>query len=324
MVWKQTNDSHLEAPTILIDGGHDVKRPDLTALTWDPVFSERAWRVLAPMLGAHVEALPLSHKKWRYYAVHVLLHENCLDLKKSTVVPHAKNPKLFGVQHPVFLQNFKPQGAMFRIFGDVYGKAYVTEEFVRAVEVNALLGGKFEQVFPELPPEPEPPPVCEEMEEPPYTGAPNEYGPLDPARLKNLEKTIGQPLPDDLRNYLVANNGGCPKDHDLWLPRKRRPSGMVHTVFGLHNGPKYQRLDSIWEEYKKHMLAGLLPFADDGGGNFYCIQLKGRDRGKIYGWNHEDGYAETPRKAHFDFVANSFTEFLSFLKPPRRLTRSKA
>src|SRR5436853_6401190 len=61
----------------------------------------------------------------------------------------------------------------------------------------------------------------------------------------------------------------------------------MHHTLGLHEGPNYFRLDKTYEVYRGRMPDSVISFADDPGGNAYCIAISGKDRGKVYFWDHE-------------------------------------
>jgi hypothetical protein len=57
---------------------------------------------------------------------------------------------------------------------------------------------------------------------------------------------------------------------------------------------------------------GLVPFADDGGGDYMCLDYRNKPEapGVVY-WAHERGKHDSVFP-----LANSFSEFLDILQPP--------
>ncbi len=60
------------------------------------------------------------------------------------------------------------------------------------------------------------------------------------------------------------------------------------SFYGIHDGPKVDRLDSACEVYDERIPADLIPIADDANGNAICIGWTGEREVKIYFWDHED------------------------------------
>jgi cell wall assembly regulator SMI1 len=138
----------------------------------------------------------------------------------------------------------------------------------------------------------------------------NQFGALDEMRLVRFEKEIGHRLPADYRAFLLAHNGGRPNPSDFFFPGERDAFDTLHHTYGLHDGPDYFRLDIAYESHKEFIPTTLVPFADDPGGNAYCIGIAGKHSGKVYFWNHEMAWSPEGLR----LLANSFTEFLQSLK----------
>jgi hypothetical protein len=71
----------------------------------------------------------------------------------------------------------------------------------------------------------------------------------------------------------------------------------------------------------------MIPIADDGGGNQICLGIKGKERGKVYYWDHhnewdEQDYLEDygepmPPEVKFQnvyLIAKSFEDFIQRLE----------
>lgn len=80
-----------------------------------PVFSQRAWDVLGPLLADVVEALPIKHPSGKaYYAINVLQVVDCLDRKRSQL-EFSSSGKVMGVEKYVFDPKRLPPFHMFKI-----------------------------------------------------------------------------------------------------------------------------------------------------------------------------------------------------------------
>jgi hypothetical protein len=139
----------------------------------------------------------------------------------------------------------------------------------------------------------------------------NAFGPVEPARLRAFEARIGAALPEDYRAFVLAHNGGCPVPCDFLISAAEGESSLHHT-YGLHDGPAYLRLDDALDSYGPQLPEGLLPIADDPGGNAICLGLVGAARGRVYFWDHETG-SEPPSWGDVIEMAPSFTAFCAGL-----------
>jgi hypothetical protein len=274
------------------------------------MFNLKAWSVMQPLIGEHVEALPINLPKRAYFIIHSLVEEDCIDWSRTKHSVRSDGLMVCSGD-PTLREDFVPRAHIFRIRGDVL-HCFVTPQFVEMAESHGLRGARFDELGK---PEPEPTRYCEVPPKVPHTGTANEFGTLEEPVLAQFETQIGFKLPEDYRSHLLAKNGGIPYESDVWLPGEDEPCAQVRGAFGLHNGPEEWRLDYNYQFYKQHMLRGMLPIADDVGGNLFCIVLHGRERGRIYVWDHEM-QVDRPAKRNYDFLANSFTEFLNMLRPP--------
>lgn len=141
----------------------------------------------------------------------------------------------------------------------------------------------------------------------------NKYGTLDPKRLQSFEASLKGSLPDDYREYLMANNGGEPVPGSF---RFNHNASEVHGQFyGLHDGPAEYRLDSVLNVARGRIPSHLLPIAGDPFGNEVCIAIKGKVFGKVFFWDHELAGARAlfeVRRATSE-IASSFSDFLAGL-----------
>jgi hypothetical protein len=139
--------------------------------------------------------------------------------------------------------------------------------------------------------------------------APNEYGALSEDRVSEFERLIGHPLPASYRSFLLEYNGGCPKRCCITFPRSEKIWNIVNTVYGLHSGPRHARLDEALRAYSDFIPNTRLPFADEPGGNAYCIGITWQNYGRVYFWDHE----ANPGDDAVLLLADSFAEFLDSL-----------
>jgi hypothetical protein len=114
-----------------------------------PVFSQRAWDILSPLVQEGVEHLPLIHPSGEvYYAINVLELIDCLDLTKTKLTRNEACGEVWvsSIQTYKFKKRMLKGKHMFKIPETKGLEAYVLDEFKQAVETNGLLGMKFVQV----------------------------------------------------------------------------------------------------------------------------------------------------------------------------------
>lgn len=142
----------------------------------------------------------------------------------------------------------------------------------------------------------------------------NKYGRLEEKKLIKFEKNIGGILPDDFRSFILEHNGGKPIPSSFKISEKQGDD-HIHHMLGLHNGPSYYRIDDKWKVYKNRMPATLIPFADDPFGNAICVGISGKDKGKVFFWDHENegNKSEQPFYGNIQIIAESFQNFLNGL-----------
>ncbi|HTL28110.1 MAG TPA: SMI1/KNR4 family protein, partial [Tepidisphaeraceae bacterium] len=86
----------------------------------------------------------------------------------------------------------------------------------------------------------------------------------------------------------------------------------VHQFFSMFYGQLGTRLEDVYKDLvlTDGILPGrLIPFADDSGGDFYCIISSGPDAGAIVIFRGE--YLENDRSRAFERIAKSLPEFIN-------------
>ncbi|HEV7406713.1 MAG TPA: SMI1/KNR4 family protein [Chthoniobacteraceae bacterium] len=144
--------------------------------------------------------------------------------------------------------------------------------------------------------------------------------PLPVPVLLALEEGIGERLPEDYREFLIACNGGSLGGR-LWFYKAGSvlPDAAPHHVGGLRPEPPFSLLARL------HALHGRIPIdlmwiMDDAFGNAICLGVAGELHGRVYFWDHEkepaagawDGRLDTA--VNVRLLAGSFTEFVAGLE----------
>jgi hypothetical protein len=88
----------------------------------------------------------------------------------------------------------------------------------------------------------------------------------------------------------------------------------VRTTFTLDDGDRSEQLDFVYELVGDVMPAGTLPFAEDWGGNLYCLLLSGSRAGQVVWWGHERDDGDDSVEP----VAPSVTAYYESLVPDMR------
>jgi cell wall assembly regulator SMI1 len=133
---------------------------------------------------------------------------------------------------------------------------------------------------------------------------PNPYGCLNVERLEKFENDIGVTLPMDDREFLLEYNGSLFLKKLFHISLAQGDS-LIHHVYGLHDGPAYMRLDTIREIFRGRIPVALISIADDEGGNQICIDIRGKQVGSIYFWDHETN--------ELFFLSPTFNKFVECL-----------
>jgi hypothetical protein len=145
----------------------------------------------------------------------------------------------------------------------------------------------------------------------------NPYGATSPEAIAQFEARRGVLLPAEYKAFLLESNGGSPTPNVFLVPGWHGKGNSVMYFYGIHEAEKVDRLDSACDTYDERIPADLIPIAYDANGNAICIGWKGKRKGKIYFWDHEDELDENG-----DFVqdyrnvfllADSLQEFLDSL-----------
>src|ERR1700759_5711864 len=129
-------------------------------------------------------------------------------------------------------------------------------------------------------------------------------------RIENLEDALGARLPAADRDFLQSHR-----------EERSRPVQVVSTnpdywdvgqIFEIGDAESYLQVDGCYELVGDVRPDGMLPVAEDQGGNFYLLDCRmGPSTGAVYWWNHEQELGED----RVELVAKSFPEFLAALFP---------
>ena len=128
----------------------------------------------------------------------------------------------------------------------------------------------------------------------------DDHRPATEQDIMHFQMGLAAVLPDDYCEFLLRFNGGYPEPVGLGN------GSLVNAFFGFCQ--KSHCLQCNYYIHRTVFPFGIIPIADDPGGNIICIVLSKPDHGKILFWDHEQGDADS-----FSILADSFSTFLDSL-----------
>lgn len=143
----------------------------------------------------------------------------------------------------------------------------------------------------------------------------NPYGPLSAEGLEHFEERFGKRLPNEYRQYLLNYNGG--KFEKIIFPNE--PNFSVHHMYGLHDGPEYNRLEENFEIWRAFDLGGfrdqlqeVLGFADTTTGDALLLDL---NDGSIWFFDPHDVTDDPNQNLRqcMHRLSSGFAEFVTLL-----------
>jgi len=130
------------------------------------------------------------------------------------------------------------------------------------------------------------------------------------ADIDAIEEALGFVLPDDLRQHYLTHNGGQPTARFF---RKNDEIFAIEEFLPIKFGMRGERLEDAYEDIvvgNDLFPQGLIPFANDAGGDYFCYSLRNGEEGAIVFYQSE--YFDDPERSVV-FLSKSFQDFLSAL-----------
>ena len=141
---------------------------------------------------------------------------------------------------------------------------------------------------------------------------PNEFGKLNDSDIIELEKTIGLSLPKNYLNFLKNTNGGTPKLDSLKVRLNNKEElWSISYFFGIHRAEYWASIFWTLKALNHRIPTEFFPFANNGGGDYYVINLSTEKNGEISIWNHDTESENNGLKYYKNirFLFKSFEEF---------------
>lgn len=109
-----------------------------------------------------------------------------------------------------------------------------------------------------------------------------DFEPFTRNQLSEIEAKIGTSLPKGYREFLLKYGGGT-----FW---DEVNCGSVEKPIWFGHFLSFSGLVSALEVKREVLPASLIPFGDDGGGNYFCLGVQGKDYNLVYFHNHSEGW----------------------------------
>ncbi len=129
---------------------------------------------------------------------------------------------------------------------------------------------------------------------------------------RKLEGTMGMALPEDLRRHYESFNGGTPKKNTFIADDEYRIKEFLPILYGA----KGACLEDAYVDLvlnNKSFPKDVIPFASDGGGDYFCYCLSAERRGEVF--FYQSDYYDDPARAVV-WLAPTFNAFMKALVLP--------
>lgn len=132
--------------------------------------------------------------------------------------------------------------------------------------------------------------------------------PVSEDDLSSVSTFLKQPLPEDFRGWLLQHNGAVPEPSELSLE-----DGLILVIncFLSFSHDDTPNVASVLEMLNARLPDGLIPIAEDHGGNYVCLRYTSKTNSPhVVLWLHEEA---DPKRAIVP-IASSFTELIEGLR----------
>ena len=132
--------------------------------------------------------------------------------------------------------------------------------------------------------------------------------PVSEDDLSSVRAFLNQPLPDDFKGWLFKHNGAAPEPSELPLE-----DGLILVIncFVSFSHDDTPNVVSVLEMLSMRLPDGLIPIAEDHGGNYVCLRYTPKTSSPdVVLWFHEEA---NPKRAIVP-IASSFTELIERLR----------
>ena len=141
---------------------------------------------------------------------------------------------------------------------------------------------------------------------------PNEFGKLNDSDLVKLKETSEFSLPKNYLNFLKRTNGGVPRLNSLKVKLNNKVElWSVSYFLGVHSEEYWSSIFWVLKTLNNRIPKEFFPFANNGGGDYYVINLSAEKYGEISIWSHDTESENDGLKYYKNirFLYESFEEF---------------
>jgi len=130
---------------------------------------------------------------------------------------------------------------------------------------------------------------------------------------EEIEQALNIDLPIEFKEHYLNYNGGYPEnDIYTWANGGKTTinafASLKYPSLGISLEDTYRDLVLL----EKYLPIGIVPFATDDGGNFFCISVRDKDFGAIYYCNN-DHYNIKNKEECLSAIDKSFKHFINNL-----------
>lgn len=130
--------------------------------------------------------------------------------------------------------------------------------------------------------------------------------------VRSFEKKVGFKLPEDYVQFLVEANGGVPNSC-TYIALPETDVAMLDALMGIGRERGFS-LEFGVDEFSDVLPENSIIIGRDPGGNAFLL-VQNPEAGGIYFWDRGGLIAASDDDSNLYFVAETFTEFLSRLRP---------
>lgn len=130
--------------------------------------------------------------------------------------------------------------------------------------------------------------------------------------IAKVENELDILFPKDFVSHYLEYNGGYPEYDQYTWPDEG--TTRVNSFFPIKYD-KFGKIETVYHDLviiEKYLPKGVVPFATDDGGNFFCISTRDKDYGNVYYVNN-DNYDPNDVDSAFSILEASFKQFLDKL-----------
>jgi cell wall assembly regulator SMI1 len=134
--------------------------------------------------------------------------------------------------------------------------------------------------------------------------------------VERFERDRSLSLPTDYKEFLLATNGGVPKEKMFPIIGYPYDDHWQIMVFlGTASAWATETLNYSYDNYVGGIPQAVVPIAIDDLGNYVCLDLR-KGSGQIAFWDHRHFWGTGEwREQDLYHVADSFEQFLNLLEP---------